>query len=256
MILKILGSVSPYPKEDNNCVGYLIYDTDNNQKILLDCGNGITRLMNFPNDLEDLTIIISHLHKDHYADLSAIAYASYVYHNLGLLNSKVKVYIPNSKDLEDYHYLINYGTENYMDFYVYDEKSNLNINDIKVSFYQTQHSIKTFAMNIINGNKKLSYSADTGYDENISLFFQNADILICESSFLKHQKNDNINHLSAEESAMIAKESNVKKLILSHFWPEIDKLDYLIEAKNMFENVDIASENKEYILKKSKILVK
>lgn len=44
MILKILGSVSPYPKTSNNCVGYLIYDTSNNQKILLDCGNGITSL--------------------------------------------------------------------------------------------------------------------------------------------------------------------------------------------------------------------
>lgn len=250
MILKILGSVSPYPKADKNCVGYIIYDTDSNQKILIDCGNGITRLMKFPNDLEDLTIIISHLHKDHYADLSAIAYASYVYHNLGLLNSKVKVYIPNSNDLEDYHYLINYGTENYMDFYVYDDKSNLNINDINISFYQTQHSIKTFAMNIIKGTIKLSYSADTGCDENISLFFQNADILICESSFLKYQKNGNINHLSAEEAAIIAKKSNVKKLILSHFWPEIDKLDYLNEAKIIFKNIDVALENKEYIFKK------
>lgn len=248
MILKILGSVSPYPKIDRNCVGYLIYNTNNNQKILLDCGNGITRLMKFPDDLENLTIIISHLHKDHYVDLSAIAYASYVYHNLGLLHSKVKVYIPNSKDLEDYHYLMNYGTENYMNFYIYNEKTNLNINDINISFYQTQHSIKTFAMNIIKRNVKLSYSADTGYDENIALFFQDADILICESSFLKHQKNGNINHLSAEEAAMIAKKSNVKKLILSHFWPEIDKPNYLNEAKNIFKDVDVALENKEYIL--------
>ncbi len=249
MILRILGSVSPYPKIDNNCVGYLIRDIDNNQKVLLDCGNGITRLLKFPDDLENLTIIISHLHKDHYADLSAIAYASYVYHNLGLLNERINVYIPNSTNLEDYRYLTNYGKENFMSFYVYDEKSNLNINGISVSFYQTRHSIKTFAMNIIKGNIKISYSGDTGYDEKISLFFQDADILICESSFLKHQKNGNINHLSAEEAGIIAKKSNVKKLILSHFWPEVDKSRYLNEAKNIFENVDVAIEDKEYILR-------
>lgn len=248
MILKILGSVSPYPKANKNCIGYLIYDTDRKQKILLDCGNGITRLMNFPNDLENLTIIISHLHKDHYADLSAIAYASYVYHNLGLLNRKIKVYIPNCKDLVDYHYLINYGTENYMNFYVYDEKTNLNRNNIHISFYQTRHSIKTFAINIIQENKKLSYSSDTGFDESISLFFQNADILICEASFLKHQKKGSTSHLSADEAGKIAEKSHVKKLILSHFWPEIDKFNYLNEAKNIFENVDVAVENKEYIL--------
>lgn len=59
-----------------------------------------------------------------------------------------------------------------------------------------------------------------------------------------------MNHLSAEEAAMIAKKSNVKKLILSHFWPEINKLSYFNEAKNIFKNVEVASENKEYILKR------
>lgn len=248
MKLKILGSVSPYPNLNCNCIGYLIYDNDD--KILLDCGNGITRLMKFPNELENLTIIISHLHKDHYGDLGAIAYASFVYHNLGLLKNKVKVYIPNDKDLQDYNYLMNYGNENYMDFYVYDENSNIDIDDINISFYKTMHPIKTYAINVIKKSNKISYSADTGYDENLIPFFKNADLLICESSFLKHQKNGNVNHLSAYEAALLAKKSSIKKLILSHFWPEIQKTEYLKEAKEAFENVEVAIENKEYVLKK------
>lgn len=248
MILKILGSVSPYPNLNSNCIGYLI--KDENHKILLDCGNGITKLMKFPETLENLTIIISHLHKDHYSDLSAIAYASYVYHNLGLLDNRVKVYIPNDNSLADYKYLMNYGNENYMDFYVYDENSCISINDINVKFYQTQHSIKTYAMNVIKRDLKISYSADTGYDEHITTFFENSDILICESSFLKEQKNGNTNHLCAEEAAIIAKKSNVRKLILTHFWPEINKVKYFNEAKNIFDSIDIAQDGKEYILKK------
>lgn len=238
MILKILGSVSPYPTLNSNGVGYLI----------LDCGNGITRLMKFPDDLENLTIILSHLHKDHYADLSAIAYASYVYHNLGILNNKVKVFIPKDLELSDFNYLMNYGIENYMVFYTYDEKSILNIDNIKVSFFKTRHSIKTYAMNIIQSNTKISYSADTGYDEKIFSFFQNADILICESSFLKNQQKGNKNHLSAEEAAIIAKKSHVKKLILTHFWPETDRLEYLNEGQKHFGNIDIAVDNKIYDL--------
>ncbi len=170
MILKILGSVSPYPNRNSNCIGYLLYDA--NYKILLDCGNGITKLMKFPNDLENLTIIISHLHKDHYGDLSAIAYASYVYHNLGVLNTKIKVYIPKDSALEDYKYLMNYGNENYMDFYVYDEKDCITIYDISIHFSQTKHSIKTYAMSIIKQNLKISYSSDMGYDENMTPFFR------------------------------------------------------------------------------------
>ena len=248
MEIKVLGSVSPYPKGSNNCPGYLV--TDKNAKILLDCGNGVSSLLDMQQDLEGLNIIISHLHKDHYGDLGAIAYASFVYHNLGLLNDKVKVYIPNDKSLEDYKYLMNFGTEKYIDFYIYDGKSDISINDVNISFYQTQHPIKTYAIKIIKGKSKISYSADTGYEENIASFFKDSDILICESSFLKSQKNNNLNHLSAEEAAMIAKKSNTKKLILTHFWPEIDKNEYLYEAKEVFEKVEAAEEGKKYILQK------
>ena len=76
-----LGTVSPYPKDNKNCPGFLI--EYKNYKVLLDCGDGITRLLNLPNDFNNLIIIISHLHKDHYSGLSSLAYASYVYKNLG-----------------------------------------------------------------------------------------------------------------------------------------------------------------------------
>ncbi len=247
MKLKILGSVSPYPTLDCNCIGYLIHNSDS--KILLDCGSGIARLLKFPDDLENLTIIISHLHKDHYSDLSSIAYASFVYHNIGLLKNKVKVYIPDDRKLEDYNYLMNYGNENYMDFYVYSDNDIINIKDINISFFKTTHQIKTYAINITKENYKISYSADTGYNEKIIEFFKDSDLLICESSFLKYQKSGN-NHLSASEAGLLAKKSNVHKLILSHLWPEIDKIDYLKEAKEVFSNVDVAMENKVYILKK------
>ena len=43
-----LGTISPYPKGDKNCPGFLVQYNNNN--ILLDCGSGITRLLNFPQD--------------------------------------------------------------------------------------------------------------------------------------------------------------------------------------------------------------
>ncbi len=145
--------------------------------------------------------------------------------------------------------------KNYMDFHIYDEKTSLNINDISIHFYKTQHDVKTFAVNIIKGNIKLSYSADMGYDENISSFFKNANLLLYESSFLKNQKNGNTNHLSSEGAAIIAKISHVKKLVLTHFWPEINKTSYLNEAKSVFKNTDVALENKIYYIKKHIIII-
>ena len=73
---------------------------------MLDCGNGICANLNFPDDVKNLNIIISHLHKDHYSDVLSIGYTSYVYKNLGLLNEKIKVYIPKTAD--DTKYYIDY----------------------------------------------------------------------------------------------------------------------------------------------------
>lgn len=57
-----------------------------------------------------------------------------------------------------------------------------------VDFCKTMHPVKTYAASVTNGHIKVSYSADTGYDEKIIKFFENSDYLICESSFLKNQK--------------------------------------------------------------------
>ena len=100
-----LGTISPYCKNERNCPGFLVQD--NNKRILIDCGNGITRYLNIPKDLEELIVIISHLHKDHYGDLSALAYASYVNKNLGYLQQRIKVYIPEGDKID--------ATEDYKD---------------------------------------------------------------------------------------------------------------------------------------------
>ena len=44
-----LGTVSTFCYEDKCCPGFLV--KHNNQNVLLDCGNGITKHMSFPNDL-------------------------------------------------------------------------------------------------------------------------------------------------------------------------------------------------------------
>ena len=56
------------------------------------------------------------------------------------------------------------------------------------------------------------------------------------------------NHLTALQAGEIAKEANVKKLILTHFWPEEDTKNYYKEAKQIFNNVFIAKEKDIYLI--------
>ena len=50
-------------------------------------------------------------------------------------------------------------------------------------------------------------------------------------------------HLYAHEAAQIARQSEVDKLLLTHFWPDINKELYLQEALPIFENTQVAEEN-------------
>lgn len=244
MEIKILGSVSPYCKDDKNCVGYLIKSNDN--KILLDCGNGIARNMNMTTDLNNLTIIISHLHKDHYGELLSLGYASYINYRLGYLKDRIKVYLPKTnKDIPDLEFLNNFGNEHYMEFIIYDYNTKLNIGDLEISFKLNPHQINTYSTKIKENNKIFVYSADTGFKKNsLYEFAKEADILLCESTYLIGQTKSSDNHLYAYEAGIIAKEANVKQLVLTHFYPEIDRELYKLEAREYFKNTDIAIENK------------
>jgi len=67
--------------------------------------------------------------------------------------------------------------------------------------------------------KKVAYVADTAYCTNAVKLAENADVLICESTYLseKELKAEEHEHLTAKQAALIASNANAKKLVLTHF---------------------------------------
>ena len=271
LIITPLGTVSTYCYEDKNCPGFLVKYGDN--RILLDCGNGISKNLNLPRDLNNLTIIISHLHPDHYGELLSIAQTSYVFNTLGYLNERIKVYIPEGdkikvtedykdtdgwsasrlveKNLIDFDYLLSLEKESYLKFIPYKQKDKLKIDDLEISFIRNPHPIITYSTKLETEGIKLVYSSDTGYKGNsLEDFAKDANLLICESTFIKGQIRNGNNHLFAYEAAKIAKTANVDRLLLTHFWPSIDKQKYVDEAKEIFSNTEASQEGKKLILRR------
>lgn len=267
MEVKILGTVSPYCKKEKNCPAYLVID--DKYKVLLDCGNGSIRNLNLPADLDNLNVIISHLHKDHYGDLLSLGYASYVFKNLGYLSNRLKVYLLEAntydtieysqdidgwgtskkvqKKLSDYEFLTNFGEENFLEFIPYTESTALNIGNMHIIFQKNPHQINTYSTKISDDTGTFVYSADTGYQNNCLVnFAKKANLLLCESSFIRGQTKGDDNHLYAYEAAKIAKSANVDRLVLTHFFPEVDPSLYFKEAQAIFTNTEIAEEGKVY----------
>ena len=248
IVITPLGTVSPYTKGNMNCPGLLVQYND--KKILLDCGNGVTRLLNFPEDLKDLSVVITHYHKDHFGDLGAIQYASYFYHNLGLLDKKVKIYLPKD-DIGFNKASIVSNDESYSNYYDISNSYSFFINDLNVTFEDNySHTIESYMVKLQNRDFKIVYTSDVGITNFNKLvnFCKNADLIICESSFLQKHNTNSKTHMTAYAAGILASKSNAKKLLLTHFWPEENKQLYLEEAQQNFENVEVAIEDKKLIL--------
>ena len=250
IIITPLGTVSPYAKGNMNCPGFLVRYNDKN--ILLDCGNGITRLFSFPEDLKDLNVIITHYHKDHFGDLGALQYASYIYHNLRLLDEKIKIYLP----LNDFAFnkaSIISNNESYSEYYDINDSYLFFVDDLKITFEDNNsHNIKSYMVKLQNEDLKIIYTSDIGttnFDKLVD-FCTDADLIICESSYLQKHKANSKTHMTAYVAGVLASKANAKRLLLTHFWPEEDKKLYLEEALQSFYNVETAVENKKIILRK------
>jgi ribonuclease BN (tRNA processing enzyme) len=67
--------------------------------------------------------------------------------------------------------------------------------------------------------KVISYTGDCGFTEAARKLAQDVDVLICECSNKKTKMPDDWGHFDPIQAATLAKEANVKQLILTHFSP-------------------------------------
>lgn len=237
MEIKVLGSVSPVVTENNNCPGYLVDDN-----LLLDVGNGVNRYLDLPNILNNLNIIISHLHKDHYMDLYGIIY---------LAKEKVKsgekvninIYLPsNPKHIVDD---IIEECEDFINVIIYNSDTKIKIDNKEIDFIEVKHSdsVVSYSMRIKENDKIFIYTGDVSNrsKEELISFSKDSDLMIIDAKFLRKNKVYNNNyHLTSFEASLIAKEANTKRLLLTHL-PSLlnDYSMYLEEAKENFSEVSI-----------------
>lgn len=241
MKLTVLGNHGTYPGRNGACSSYLI--EDEGTRILIDCGNGcLGKLQNFC-EVEDIdAIIISHLHFDHIADLFPLKYALETKAYRGKKISPKKLFIPKMTEWMKAD-LCDNGVFEIVNI---DENSVEFFRDLKITFATMQHLIESYAVIIEKGGIKYVYSGDTGINEKLKEISQKANLLLCEATFLDCEGEGVTHHMTAKQAALVAKESEVKKLLLTHLWSETEKNEYVKEAKEFFSNVEIGEELSTY----------
>jgi len=137
----------------------------------------------------------------------------------------------------------------------------LNYNEIEICDYQNLKIGRDFTLK--NGKvitnkiltldpekpKSYAFCSDTSYSPEILPIIKNVSCLYHETTFLKDRENlaTTTKHSTAEQAATIAKQANVKQLIVGHYSGRYKNIeDFKTEAQEVFKNTLLAEAGKMF----------
>ena len=231
MRITVLGYQSPYPGPNGATPGYLVETRA--ARILLDCGSGVLAQLGNHTPIYHLdALLLSHYHHDHIADVGVLQY--------GIMVHQLFSQRPTEKPLPIYapaQPIANAQSLPYKQattFHPVDEKTQMTIGDIQISFLRTDHGEgdPCFAMRLEASGKVLVYGADSGPHTNWKGFADEADLFICEGTYLDHNKpKEPKGHLSVSEAAQLAQELACRSLMITHLYAEYEVEEVKNQAK-------------------------
>lgn len=241
--ITILGSCGTCPSADGACSSYLLQTGES--RILIDAGNGAMGKLQKHCGLNQLdAVVISHLHFDHFADLLPLKYALETLAAAGERNpeARLPLYLPKMPE-----WLREELGENVFEFHEISGSSEIRLLGMHLRFVEVKHLIPSYAMRFEwPDGKVFAYSSDSGECPGLVLCARNADLFLCESTFLEPLRCGITHHLSAEQAAAAALKANAKSLLLTHLWMGHDPAEYEEEARRIFPSSAVALSGKIY----------
>jgi ribonuclease BN (tRNA processing enzyme) len=158
----------------------------------------------------------------------------------GLGREHVPVYAPEG--LEKFLLSLVSDWGNTFDWCVVGDGDTAAVGEIDLKFSRTDHPPPTYAVEATHDGRRLIYTADTGPDWTVGAFDPGADVVLSEATYLDANIPAPI-HLSAKQAGTAAREAGAERLILTHLWPMLDRLEAAAEGADAFgRGVTLASQ--------------
>jgi len=252
MKLTVIGCSGSFAGPDSPASCYLL-EADHEGKrwrVLLDLGSGaLGALHAFLDPREVDGVLLSHLHPDHYFDLSGL-YVIWKYHPAGS-PERIPVFGPAGvadQLARAYGLPRDPGMTQEFDFREYDGTI-AEIGPFTVTTHRMAHPVDAFAMRVECNGKVLVYSGDTGPCPALTELAKGADLLLCEAAFREGSDNPGDLHLTGHQAGVVAAEAEVGALVLTHIPPWHDKQVALTEARGTFDGpLELAATGSSYTL--------
>lgn len=118
----------------------------------------------------------------------------------------------------------------------------LHFNTLEIKSASVLHTPQSLAFRITDSQgKAVVFSGDTDYCPELIRLAKGADILLCECANSEGQKR--AGHLMPSEAGRMAKEAEVKCLILTHFYPVCDNYDLIPPCAKEFDGEILLAED-------------
>lgn len=238
MKIHFLGTNGWYTTATGNTPCILIDSKEN--YVLFDAGNGIYKIDKYITEKKPISLFISHFHLDHVSGLHSVALDS-------KLPFLINIYVAKGRK-KDFDLLVNPPfTSSKTSITVRELEEGENNIGFPVEVFKMRHAYGDHGYRVTLEGKKVAYSGDSGICPNSKLLAQNADLLIHECSYIKAPENEAWGHVDPFLAANLAKEANVKQLILTHFdaslYTDLKKRKWAEkEARKIFPNTTVAED--------------
>jgi ribonuclease BN (tRNA processing enzyme) len=218
--------------------------------LLFDSGAGtMRRLLEAGVTIDRLShIFYSHLHPDHTGELVTLLFASKypnTYRRLkpftivaaeGFVNFYEKLKFAYGEWIELAPGLLRISELNTKGL------DHLDCELFDVDSLPMEHTDMSLAYRITGPNgKSVVYSGDTDLCDNLVTLAKGVDVLICESALPDEMKVPG--HLTPSLAGRIATQAGVKKLVLSHFYPECDAVDVFEQCRKTYHGPLVLAED-------------
>jgi len=241
MKLTCIGKYGPYPKAGGSCSCYLL--THNDKNIVIDLGCGALSQLQYILPIWNIDVmILSHLHGDHMGDALALRYALDVDKKLGRRSEPLPVYLPAEPTVEA-GLLATHGM---MDAHFLSDGMRIRLFDMDIVFALMPHPVPSYAMSFEADGKKLVYSGDTKDNVHLITFAADADLLVMEAALLSKDKSPVAPHVDAKDTGRIAQAAGVKRLLVTHLFPEYSEEDVLYEVRERYPAAEMIEERQTY----------
>ncbi|HEX6450066.1 MAG TPA: MBL fold metallo-hydrolase [Trebonia sp.] len=219
MKLTVLGGCGAWPTAGTACSGYLV--EHDGFRVLIDPGYAtLPRLLEYCDAASVDTVLVSHGHPDHCADLNPLLRARAlgdrpaprlpVHAPPGALSAVLALDRPGMLD-------------NAFELREFTPGSGFAVGPFSVRTWLLPHWMPNAGFRLHAAGTTLAYTGDTGPSPDLPALARDADVLIADASYPEHVPDDSVPYLSsARHAGQVAATAGAGRLVLAHLMPGTD----------------------------------